>query len=232
MVKEKEKKKEGGSLGRPRNEEEVERLQAAAFELFSLKGVEATSYSDIAKQAYVTKSHIQHYFPKKDKLISNFVYKSMDSVMAIAAELPQFDTCNALTRLIIVDYIQLYYAMNSEKMIRMSMDILLDRATTQTVIDAGIEYNLIYLLNDASQDNIVEFEDAIRFLYGGIYDRLYDCLSKRKPFEIKPFIIYGIRILEPYVKEPVPESLVDDLEQMNPWLDEQKSKYNRMLFGL
>ncbi len=48
-------------MGRPRNEEEVERLQDTAFELFAVKGLDATSYSDIAKNAYVTKSHVQHY---------------------------------------------------------------------------------------------------------------------------------------------------------------------------
>lgn len=219
-------------MGRPRNEAEAKRLQATAFELFSLKGIEATSYSDIAKNAYVTKSHIQHYFPKKDKLIREFVFKSMDCVLSIARQNPEYEPLSPLEKLICVDYIQFYYAMNNEKMLRMSMDILLDRATTETVIDAGIEFNLLYILNDVPIDNVDELEDATRFLYGGIYDRLYDCLSKKKELDIESFIRYGVRILAPYMEGPVSEDLVRQLTEMVPWLDEQKKKYNRMLFGL
>ena len=219
-------------MGRPKNEAEANRLQATAFELFSEKGIEATSYSDIAKNAYVSKSHIQHYFPKKDKLIREFVFKSMDCVLSIARQNPAYESLNPLAKLICVDYIQFYYAMNNDRMIRLSRDILLDRATTQTVIDAGIEYNLLYILRDVPIDNVEELEDATRFLYGGIYDRLYDCLSKREELDIESFIRYGIRILSPYMGEPVSEDLVRSLTGMTPWLDEQKKKYNRMLFGL
>ena len=115
-------------MGRPRNIEEVERLRDTAFELFAVKGLDATSYSDIAKNAYVTKSHVQHYFPKKEILVTLFVERSMEAVLKIARELPEFEAMDPLSKLVYVDYIQYYYAMYNEKMFRMSMDILLKRA--------------------------------------------------------------------------------------------------------
>ena len=104
-------------MGRPRNEEEVERLQDAAFELFAVKGLDATSYSDIAK------SHVQHYFPKKEMLVARFVDRSMEAVLKIARELPEFEAMDPLSKLVYVDYIQFYYAMFNEKMFRTVEDI-------------------------------------------------------------------------------------------------------------
>ena len=219
-------------MGRPRNEEEVERLQDTAFELFAVKGLDATSYSDIAKNAYVTKSHVQHYFPKKEMLVTRFVDRSMEAVLKIARELPEFEAMDPLSKLVYVDYIQFYYAMYNEKMFRMSMDILLERSVTQAVIDAGIEFDLLHLMKYDEVSHPDELEDVLRFLYGGIYDRLYDCKSKGSDFSIEQYIAYGVRLLQPFVSTDVPESIVDGLKDLGPWLDERKAKYNRAMFGM
>lgn len=219
-------------MGRPRNIEEVERLRDTAFELFAVKGLDATSYSDIAKNAYVTKSHVQHYFPKKEMLVTLFVERSMEAVLKIARELPEFEAMDPLSKLVYVDYIQYYYAMYNEKMFRMSMDILLERSVTQAVIDAGIEFDLLHLMKYDEVSYPDELEDVLRFLYGGIYDRLYDCKSKGSDFSIEQYIAYGVRLLQPFVSTDVPESIVDGLKDLGPWLDERKAKYNRAMFGM
>ncbi|MBQ6526280.1 MAG: TetR/AcrR family transcriptional regulator [Clostridia bacterium] len=219
-------------MGRPRNIEEVERLRDTAFELFAVKGLDATSYSDIAKNAYVTKSHVQHYFPKKEMLVTLFVERSMEAVLKIARELPEFEAMDPLSKLVYVDYIQYYYAMYNEKMFRMSMDILLERSVTQAVIDAGIEFDLLHLMKYDEVSHPDELEDVLRFLYGGIYDRLYDCKSKGSDFSIEQYIAYGVRLLQPFVSTDVPESIVDGLKDLGPWLDERKAKYNRAMFGM
>lgn len=219
-------------MGRPRNIEEVERLRDTAFELFAVKGLDATSYSDIAKNAYVTKSHVQHYFPKKEMLVTLFVERSMEAVLKIARELPEFEAMDPLSKLVYVDYIQYYYAMYNEKMFRMSMDILLERSVTQAVIDAGIEFDLLHLMKYDEVSHPDELEDVLRFLYGGIYDRLYDCKSKGSDFSIEQYIAYGVRLLQPFVSTDVPESIVDGLKALGPWLDERKAKYNRAMFGM
>ena len=219
-------------MGRPRNEEEVERLQDTAFELFAVKGLDATSYSDIAKNAYVTKSHVQHYFPKKEMLVTRFVDRSMEAVLKIARELPEFEAMDPLSKLVYVDYIQFYYAMYNEKMFRMSMDILLERSLSQAVIDAGIEFDLLHLMKYDEVSHPDELEEALRFMYGGIYDRLYDCKSKGSDFSIEQYIAYGVRLLQPFVSTDVPESIVDGLKDLGPWLDERKAKYNRAMFGM
>lgn len=219
-------------MGRPRNEEEVERLQDTAFELFAVKGLDATSYSDIAKNAYVTKSHVQHYFPKKEMLVTRFVDRSMEAVLKIARELPEFEAMDPLSKLVYVDYIQFYYAMYNEKMFRMSMDILLERSLSQAVIDAGIEFDLLHLMKYDEVSHPDELEEALRFMYGGIYDRLYDCKSKGQEFVVEQCIAYGVRLLQPFVAAEVPESIVDGLKALNPWLDERKAKYNRAMFGM
>lgn len=219
-------------MGRPRNIEEVERLRDTAFELFAVKGLDATSYSDIAKNAYVTKSHVQHYFPKKEMLVTLFVERSMEAVLKIARELPEFAAMDPLSKLVYVDYIQYYYAMYNEKMFRMSMDILLERSITQAVIDAGIKFDLLHLMKYDEVSHPDELEDVLRFLYGGIYNRLYDCKSKGSDFSIEQYIAYGVRLLQPFVSTDVPESIVDGLKDLGPWLDERKAKYNRAMFGM
>ena len=186
-------------MGRPRNIEEVERLRDTAFELFAVKGLDATSYSDIAKNAYVTKSHVQHYFPKKEILVTLFVERSMEAVLKIARELPEFEAMDPLSKLVYVDYIQYYYAMYNEKMFRMSMDILLERSVTQAVIDAGIEFDLLHLMKYDEVSHPDELEDVL---------------------------------LQPFVSTDVPESIVDGLKDLGPWLDERKAKYNRAMFGM
>lgn len=219
-------------MGRPRNEEEIERLRETAFRLFSTKGLEATSYSDIAKNAYVTKSHVQHYFPKKEDLVSAFVRRSLDAVVSIAHEVPDYDKADPLTKLVYIDYIQFYYAMKNERMIRMSMDILMERSLTRAVIETGVEVDMLYMMQFDELTDVKGFEETLRFLYGGIYDRLYDGILKGVDIDIKQFIIYGIRLLAPYLNAAVSEEFVRDLNHLDPWLDEQKSRFNRMLFHL
>lgn len=219
-------------MGRPRNEEELERLRETAFKLFSTKGVEATSYSDIAKNAYVTKSHVQHYFPKKEDLVSAFVRRSLDGVITIAREVPGYESADPLKKLIYIDYIQFYYALKDERMIRMSMDILMERSITRAVINTGVEVDMLFMMKFEELKDVEGFEETLRFLYGGIYDCLYDGLSKGDELDIKKFILYGIRLLSPFVKTDVSEDFVENLASLNPWLEERKSKFNRMLFRL
>ena len=219
-------------MGRPRNEEEIERLRETAFRLFSAKGVEATSYSDIARNAYVTKSHVQHYFPKKEDLVSSFVRRSLEAVVSIAKELPGFEEADPLTKLVYIDYIQFYYAMRDERMIRMSMDILLERSITRAVIDTGLEMDMLFMMKFDELTDVKGFEETLRFLYGGIYDCLYDSISKGEDTDIKRFIIYGIRLLSPYLDDTVSEDFVQGLDHLDSWLDERKGRFNRMLFHL
>ena len=73
-------------MARPKKPEERNRIRDVAFNVFSSKGFENSSFSDIAKEASVSKSLVQYYFPKKEQFIQDFIDKSLSAVTEIVRE--------------------------------------------------------------------------------------------------------------------------------------------------
>ncbi|MFO8191825.1 MAG: TetR family transcriptional regulator [Bacillota bacterium] len=62
------------------------RITAAAIDLFSQKGYDATSVNEIAGMAGVTKALIYYYFKSKEDILDNLVSSLLEDTTAIAMD--------------------------------------------------------------------------------------------------------------------------------------------------
>ncbi len=74
-----------------RDAELKQRILTAATELFSEKGVDATSLREIADRIGVTKGGIYHYFPSKDELHASIHLYRIDAALEELEELTSSD---------------------------------------------------------------------------------------------------------------------------------------------
>ena len=219
-------------MARPKNEEERERIQRNAFNLFSQQGIEASSFADIAKNSFVTKSLVQYYFPKKDKFITDFVRKSMDCVQKISEQIPGFDEKEPLEKLVCIAYIQFYFAVYNDKMSRLSIDILRDRAITKTVIDQAAQCNIDYLGEELAGEDMEQIRLALQFLYGGTFDYIYTCTVEGKDIDINTVIQFGLLLMNATVDRPLSKDFFENARLEQEWLDNERKRYNRAMFSI
>mgnify|MGYP003290121807 CR=1 FL=1 len=59
------------------------RIEKIAFRILTDKGISETSFADIAQKANVTRSLVQHYFPKKDIFIADFINRCLTEISAL-----------------------------------------------------------------------------------------------------------------------------------------------------
>ncbi|KON90066.1 transcriptional regulator [Sporosarcina globispora] len=69
-----------------------EKIRAAAMELFMKQGYYATSISDIAKQAGISKGLLYSYYKGKEKLLSEMVEARIREVVEVMAEAVNLET--------------------------------------------------------------------------------------------------------------------------------------------
>ena len=93
-------------MAKPKNTEERNRIERIAFRILTDKGVSSTSFADIASRAGVTRSLVQHYFPKKDIFIEDFIRRCLNEISSIVEDSPYIDAANPIERLYAVGYIQ------------------------------------------------------------------------------------------------------------------------------
>lgn len=221
-------------MARPKKPEERNRIRDVAFNVFSTRGFENASFSDIAKQASVSKSLVQYYFPKKEQFISDFIDKSLSSVVQIVREDLDLKTNHELGELYAIGYAQFYFAMYNEKMNSLRMDIIRDRGNTELFVKYGIDWIIDH--TDALQvytpEQNIAYRKTLIFVVGGVFDYLYDCMANGMEFDTTFISNTALTILQPFLLEPFTEG--DSIrEQMPPeWLEKARKKYNRMIFTI
>ncbi|MBR1704665.1 MAG: TetR/AcrR family transcriptional regulator [Clostridia bacterium] len=219
-------------MARPKKPEERNRIRDVAFNVFASKGFENSSFSDIAKEAAVSKSLVQYYFPKKEQFISDFIDRSLSAVEQIVAEDLDVEYEHELGKLYAIGYAQFYFAMYNEKMNSLRMDIMRDRGNTEMVVKNGIDW--ILENTSAIPTDTPEKEELIKktlvFVVGGAFDYLYDCMIYGVDFDTAFLSDVAMTLLNPYLEKPFSEG--DKLRAvMTPeWLEKARKKYNRMLF--
>ena len=127
-------------MARPKKPEERNRIRDVAFNVFSSKGFENSSFSDIAKEASVSKSLVQYYFPKKEQFISDFIDKSLSAVRDIVREDLDITYEHELGELYAIGYCQFYFAMYNDRMNSLRLDIIRDRGNTEMVVKHAIDW--------------------------------------------------------------------------------------------
>ncbi len=66
--------------------EAKERILHASIQLFSEKGFDATSVTEIAKSADVTKALIYYYFKSKEEILDSLVHSLFDRVTSMTMD--------------------------------------------------------------------------------------------------------------------------------------------------
>lgn len=74
-------------MAAPRRDDERARIYASALKLFNEKGYFATSYKDIAEACGITRSVVQHYYPRKDMFLELFFDEHLTVVLDRSREL-------------------------------------------------------------------------------------------------------------------------------------------------
>ena len=217
-------------MAKPRNLEERNRIEQIAFRLLSDKGVSETSFADIALKANVTRSLVQHYFPKKDIFIEDFINRCLNEISAIVEESPYIDAADPIERLYAVGYIQFEFLLYNRQMENLKQDILRTRDNTMLIVDDVIMWAMDYLeeSDDALKDKVAE---AIRYSMGGAFEHIYACLEKGWPVDGHEVSEMVIRLMNAALDLPnqsltIPERIPED------WLAEQVKHINRVLLGL
>ncbi len=216
-------------MAKPRNLEERNRIEKIAFRILTDKGVSETSFADIAQKANVTRSLVQHYFPKKDIFIADFINRCLTEISALVEESDFIDSTDPIERLYAVGYIQFEFLLYNRQMENLKQDILRTRDNTMLIVDDVIMWAMDYLEDedDALKDRVAE---AIRYSMGGAFEHIYACLEKSWPVDGHEVSTMVIRLMNAALDLPkqeisVPEKIPED------WISEQVKELNRKLLG-
>lgn len=219
-------------MARPKKPEERNRIRDVAFNVFTTKGFENSSFSDIAKEASVSKSLVQYYFPKKEQFINDFIDRSLSVVSQIVTDDLDYEFQHELGKLYAIGYAQFYFAMYNDKMNSLRMDIIRDRAVTETVVKNGIDW--IAKHTNAIPIDTPEEEELCRrtlvFVVGGAFDYLYGCMDSGEPIDAAFLSDTAMALLDKFL--PVPFGEGEAIRDAMPldWLEKSRKKYNRMVF--
>lgn len=222
------------NMARPKKPEERNRIRDVAFCVFSKKGYEKASFSDIAKEASVSKSLVQYYFPKKEQFVNDFINKSLSTVAEIVREDLDITYEHELGELYAIGYLQFYFAMCNDTMNALKCDILRDRAITEMVVKHGITWLIdnSNAIQVETPEEISACKKTLVFVVGGAFDYIYDAILYGVPFDIEFLSDAAMKLLNPFLKEEFHEGASIRNQISDEWMEEAKKKYNRRLFSL
>lgn len=164
-------------MGRIKNEQERNRIENIAFNLFRKKGYDETSYTDIAQASGLKKSLVQYYFPKKETLISIFENK----VLNAAADIVQNSnlTSDPLEQVQLIGYLIFMFLYLDNQKEHLTKAILQDRRNTMAALDEVAKWTIRYVGSEDPDFNR-RLEDAIVFAAGGGCEYVYHVIVKKK----------------------------------------------------
>lgn len=219
-------------MARPKKPEERNRIRDVAFNVFSNKGFENSSFSDIAKEASVSKSLVQYYFPKKEQFISDFIDKSLSAVTQIVREDLDLQFDHELGELYAIGYAQFYFAMHNEKMNSLRMDIIRDRGNTEMVVKHGIDWLVsnTKAIQVETPEQVEACKKTLVFVVGGAFDYLYDCMLYGVEFDEEFLSDAAMALLNPFLKVEFHDGEAIRKQMSKDWLEKARKKYNRMIF--
>ncbi len=216
-------------MAKPRNTEERTRIEKLAFRILTDKGVSSTSFADIADRAGVTRSLVQHYFPKKDIFIEDFINLALNEVSDIVENCEYINQENPVERLYAVGYVEFFFLIYNHQMENLKHDILQNRDNTTMIINDVIRWTLDYLADESNEfkDKIA---DAIRFAMGGACEYIYACLEDGTEIDVEYVgdkVIASMQAFLGLAWSSV--SLPDKLPRS--WLEQTAKQLNKTLLG-
>ena len=165
-------------MSAPRNDAMRRKIYDAAIALFRQKGFKGTKYSDIADASGVTKSKVQHYFPKKEMLAEQFIDEHMDELQKRAG----YDVGNhPLETFCAMGLMHFDFMLHDEEMACFNQDVLASRDLTDVVIARERGWAMEHL---GSDDNAL-LEDIITSSLGGAYELLFQCARSGRDLDAR-----------------------------------------------
>lgn len=161
-----ESRKKGGTVAAPRNEEQRNAIYNAAIALFSLYGFKGATYSDIADACSVTKSVVQHYFPKKELFVEMYFDRHMEDLQQRAGLSVEDDPLRAFCAMGLLHF---HYLLSDAKMRRFNEDIVASRELTSVMVEREREWATGHLPSEDAD----ELADIITAALGGAYELVF-----------------------------------------------------------
>ena len=178
-------------MPRSRNKETERQICRAAWDLFLEKGVQDTSYTNIAKRSGVTRPLVQRYFPHKELFVSECVDAIRDAAVRVADE--RFgDELHPLVRLYLRGQVNIAAYFCTEG-IRLAMrDVFASRVLTEHLIARNFLWTLDEVM-PVRQKIVREDEpDELIMAMGGLYELLFSYLVRGSMPDVPLRILPGI----------------------------------------
>ena len=163
-------------MAAPKNLKERKRIYDHALKLFAEQGYTKTKYSDIAEAAGSTKSMVQHYFPKKEMLVQEYLNEHLES---IAKEAEQYAGGDIMKLFIMMGLIHFHTLLNDEKMRLFFNDLLASRELTDIIVRAERDWAGTQL--EPVVEGPVFVKDALTVALGGAYELMFQATRSDVP---------------------------------------------------
>lgn len=153
-------------MSAPRNDNQRKRIYDAAIKLFAEQGYKGTTYSDIANACDVSKSIVQHYFPKKELLAENYFSEHLD---ALLKDVTQQTVTDPLHVICMIGLRHFNYMLNDQEMHQFNEDVIASRDLTNIIIEEEKRWAIDYLQREGDSS----IGDALVCALGGAYELIY-----------------------------------------------------------
>lgn len=216
-------------MAKPKNTAERNRIEKIAFRILTDKGVSNTSFADIALSANVTRSLVQHYFPKKDIFIEDFINRCLTEISSMVEDSEYIDSDNPIERLYAVGFITFEFLLYNRQMENLKQDIIRNRDNTMLIVDDVIAWAMNYL-EEAGPALKEQMAEAIRYSMGGALEYIYACLEKGWAIDGDKVSQMVIRLMNAGLG--LPEQTISVPNKIpKEWLEEQVRALNKTLLG-
>jgi AcrR family transcriptional regulator len=157
-------------MARPRNEQQRDLVTRAAYRVFLRKGYTAASYSDIAAEAGIDRSLVQHYAPRKQPLITSF----MDRALTLAEEQVHRTGAGSggeFVTLYRTGQVYFSFLLHDSRMRDLTLDVASHRDITSAVVFLSQEWAFAHLRPEHGAE--ADVADDFAMAVGGAYEVLY-----------------------------------------------------------
>ena len=162
-------------MAAPKNLKERQRIYDHALKLFAKQGYTKTKYSDIAEASGSSKSMVQHYFPKKELLVREFLNEHLES---IAKEAEAYAGDDIMKLFCMMGLLHFHTLLNDETMSLFYGDLLASRELTDIIVEAERDWAGARL--EGASEGPIFVKDALTVSLGGAYELMFQAVKSGK----------------------------------------------------
>lgn len=160
-------------MAKPKNEKTLRDITDAAWSSFVSDGFRSTSYESISRKSGVSKTLIQHYFPKKEDLVIAGISKLREA-SRIQAEKVIGEDSDSFRQFYVLGQIYLMALLSTEDTRSFLTEVLESRYLTSVVMDFDYDWSLAELGSSKEYEERKDyFRERTLEKMGGFYEILY-----------------------------------------------------------